>query len=856
MAFTKHASVTSLATATAAEDGGLCRTASLAAGVKTARSYYVDGSRKIDVRGLLSKVADKFQISSDPSDYIFEAIRANTTNVFNENHDGFHQKELWRFDLRLGMPVYHTYIGKPHHVNHRTENPKTARGVIVDVHYNDDAPPLEECPRCAAKTASREARDTTGIHCAKCGTVVKDEFVEALVAVDTKKDPVFAEGVRTGQLKASSMGCTCASTVCNVCEHVATSRPEFCDHIKAGNKGTLWARGANNKWARIEARAAAAEFTKRGLKFDVNDFCSLRAEDGYEVRKAAEYCEGVEYDELSRVDQPADPKALQREILRAAAVISGGEATPEALQAESAALIKAATAAAPTAKAAALDPALLAALRSLPPEDLAALQSELASTPAAPATEAPGHEHDHLGPSTEPVDIEDYAEDELEGDGFEEAQDEEQSTDELGIMPPGASIEETAAYTAARSARMYGESYKDWTVEVTAQGTARVVSPRGPVMLVRAATKPASVSDCRAFGAEILSHLFDHGLLKTAERYEAAMDAKFAQVVDYAVNDMKGFDDHYMADSILDDDHHDMAGVDKSKATSDVIGDGEDLSDRAEDRDAPPDSSIDDGVADHDERNEMAPPDGKPVVTKEDNSDMRDKRATPPTDALSGEQHDHKERLATKKHAERVEKLMAAKLAAASSAHDAALAAARADERSKYARALRIVAKRHARNLEISPLKESLGIVLANERTVGHDPISGERLDYMPVTPDVATHLIEAAWKDGGDAQIEELLTRAATLMDASDEYLKTAEADIERIAHVIPPVNASPDQSYTDLDRRAGELRQAAREGSMALAPTDESVPHATGTNKRASIQAALSGSLTSSKRNQFRPN
>jgi hypothetical protein len=242
--FRRVARVASLGTFDVEQDGAI-RVAQLDTPPTETTSYYLDGARKLDVRALLEKVGSVYAISHDPSDYFFEAIRANTTNAPNENNDGFHQAELLRFDVKLGMPVYMTYAGKPHHLNHRTENAKAARGLIIDAHYNADAPALETCPGCQTRTADRQNRDETGLHCKRCGTLVRDEFVEILVGIDARKDPLFADGVRKGTLKAGSMGCNCLSTSCNVCGHVAYARPEFCEHIRAGNKGTLWVRRGN-----------------------------------------------------------------------------------------------------------------------------------------------------------------------------------------------------------------------------------------------------------------------------------------------------------------------------------------------------------------------------------------------------------------------------------------------------------------------------------------------------------------------------------------------------------------------------------------------------------------------------------
>jgi hypothetical protein len=159
--------------------------------------------------------------------------------------------------------------------------------------------------------------------------------------------------------------------------------------------------------------------------------------------------------------------------------------------------------------------------------------------------------------------------------------------------------------------------------------------------------------------------------------------------------------------------------------------------------------------------------------------------------------------------------------------------------------------------MEISPLKESLGCVLASTRTVGHDAMSGESLQYEPLPADLAVHLIEAAWKDGGDGQIEELLKRATELCSSSDEFLKSAEADIEKIVHTIPAVTSASLQSDYELDQRAAELRKEARNGSFALRNDDDSSTTSNvGTDKRTNIQSALGSSIVNNKRNQFQPN
>jgi hypothetical protein len=223
-------------------------------------SYFLQRAGAIDVEAALRDVAATYKISADPRHYLFFPVRANSVNVPNENGDGFSREESLRFDPRIGRRVYQTYLYKPGHVNHRADNPRMARGVIVDVHYNEATPmPADWRRRYEAATG---------------GDLPKDEFVETLLAIDTQKDPQLAEGMQRGILNAFSMGCDCERTRCNVCGNVATKKSEFCPHIRAGNK-LKWFRRADGR-----------------------------------VVQAFEWCEGVVYAELSAVDQPADPRAL------------------------------------------------------------------------------------------------------------------------------------------------------------------------------------------------------------------------------------------------------------------------------------------------------------------------------------------------------------------------------------------------------------------------------------------------------------------------------------------------------------------------------------------------------------------
>lgn len=633
MPFQRIAQVTSLATFEVDGEGGFKVVAS-AAGTnaqrlsKSAKSHFLgDGSRVFDVQGLFDRVADDFAISRDPSKYFFEAIRANTTNAPNENNDAFHRDELLRFDVKLGMPVYMTYSGKPHHINHVTSNPKAARGVIIDSYYNDTSPALDACPACTTKTAERQNRDASGLHCKKCGTLVKDEFVEILVAIDSQKDKRFAEAVRSGQLKAGSMGCNCLSTTCNVCSHVAYSKPEFCEHIRTGNKGSLWKR-EGSRWTKTNATEVKRELQRRKVAFVPHDFCFVKTGD-FEVRRAFENCVGVVFDEYSRVDQPADPKALQVEVLKVASVLPSADQ----MAAETEALIRSAElkqqrAAQRTHADMAHDgvgiqmqpgddPLVVEAPPGvageeqglLPPDGVppdGMMPGAPEGMPGAPGGAAPG------------MSIDQYTENQVQ-DPMSAAE-----TGMPGQVPPQAPNPPGAAapQKKGQNMRTFDAAYRKWTVQVSEQGNARVVTAAGqPVLIVRGQAEQDPDAR-RTFGRQVFASLLNEGLLVTAKKFKGVFSPRFAQVVEGGVNDMVGFDDHEMHGTPLEDGVNDMQGVDREKTVPDSTHGGADDDDMQGDvRGTPPDMATEGGEMDHARNDENVD-----NVTEPDGSDMREKR--------------------------------------------------------------------------------------------------------------------------------------------------------------------------------------------------------------------------------------
>lgn len=624
-------------------------------------SFFIDGARKLDVRGLLKRVASQYAISDDPSSYFFEAIRANTTNCPNENNDGFHQSELLRFDVRLGMPVFVTYAGKPHHLNHKTDNPKAARGVIIDSHYNSDAPALDTCLGCQTRTAERQNRDETGLHCRKCGTLVRDEFVEILVGIDARKDPLFAEGVRKGTLKAGSMGCNCLSTTCNVCGHVAYAKPEFCEHIRAGNKGTLWTRRGNG-WAKTSASDVSKELRRRKLAFVPADFCYVKTGD-FEARKAFEYCNQVIFDEYSRVDMPADPKALQVEILKAAQL--EGAPAADALRAETEALMRSAERKrkeleASMSRAAQRIPRVPTVSPMLTPMEQEGVGIQLEQgddpivieppgTPGMQEPGMPGAPGAPDAPGMGPTNIEQYTQQETPGaPGGQPPPGEEMDMGELGVLPvpPGASAPRRGG---RRAMRKFSQAYSKWTVQVSEQGNARLLTEdRTPALVFRAAKPVQDPEARRAFGLEVLTHLLDNGLVATAKKYGAYFAPKFAQVVEHATDDMREFADKYLYSSVLEGapSQDDMDGSLRGTPPATTRVDPRDDMD-GDVRGKPPVDTQSDGAADHDRKDQNVD-----SAVGEDHETMREKRKPfnmGKDTALNNEVHDHVEPLSGKK---------------------------------------------------------------------------------------------------------------------------------------------------------------------------------------------------------------
>jgi hypothetical protein len=173
--------------------------------------------------------------------YLYVRSRAISSRC-NDNYDEFPAQEI--------EAGYRSFVGKPVFVNHKNDDHRRARGVIVEAVLHKDA-------------------NLDGS---------ADTWVEVLMEVDAVRFPKLAKAIIAGHIDRTSMGVDVAYSECTVCGNKAATPLEYCAHIPA------------LKGQRIRRTIAAT-----GEKQDV---------------LVAERCYGLSFFENSLlVEQPADPTA-------------------------------------------------------------------------------------------------------------------------------------------------------------------------------------------------------------------------------------------------------------------------------------------------------------------------------------------------------------------------------------------------------------------------------------------------------------------------------------------------------------------------------------------------------------------
>jgi hypothetical protein len=728
------------------------------------QSVYSDGiPKRIDLQEALNFVADVYDISKNPSEYIFVVARAVTaelnsdTPLPNENGDAFPLDELLRFDHRLARRVYKTFDFKPNHINHRAENPRTARGFILDSTFNALDP--------------------------------NDQFVECLISIDATKDPVYAEGIRTGTIDSFSMGCVAEHTTCSICANKATNRWQFCDHI------------ARHKMKNFDGKIAY------------------------------ERCGGVCFEELSAVDQPADPKALAQEILSVQAQLQ----RRTDLSAESEILTL-------KTRLAKLEHALAhQGKETMVPTPKTAQAAPAPMPPApAPAPMVAKEEEDEMMPfaGDMPLAVDDEmppAAGAAPMPGGEQAlsnykdrkEDEENapiSDDEMGVM----------SVAAQNLSKRFAKKYVSIRVEATRAGNFRVYDSKSGkgVFAVRPPARLANRKQAVQFCDVIIRHIAHYGMDEAMKIFNGIPFPKRSQVLDHAddnLTDERKKQEEPLANA--DDNLTDPTPKPSYESTDERESNMED------DVSAGPGSVIDDRETNTEDVSTVSP--DSLSSTSDPDSNKReeyDEKKIKDMDLLDEEVHNHEERLA-KLTAFYQRKLAASEKAFAEKTSALEARAEKLAEQkargmmARFERCLHLASERQRLNREESPLKISMADALLKPFDINDQ----ER--FAGCETDLTAMLVERGMQDGMPQHTASIILRAKELYSLDDRVLADSERDLKK--SIAAPVVAHH-AARAQRSERAAAIESRAIEGNpvfrtASVAQGDDEDP------KRMAIRASV---------------
>jgi hypothetical protein len=157
-----------------------------------------------------SRVATKIQAQNltignyDPEFHYFRVIAVHGDEP-NDNGDMFRwgqmddkdSPELMRFDNQTERYVYESFVGRGNFKNHANDDVSKAVGIVLDAVPNHNG-----------------------------------RFIECLLAVDEVKDPELVRSINKGYTNAVSMGAIVGHSYCSICENVAKTEDQFCQHVK------------------------------------------------------------------------------------------------------------------------------------------------------------------------------------------------------------------------------------------------------------------------------------------------------------------------------------------------------------------------------------------------------------------------------------------------------------------------------------------------------------------------------------------------------------------------------------------------------------------------------------------------
>ena len=92
----------------------------------------VNGIEKPIETKWIKSCAEAYNISEDLSDYIIVPVPIVTVGIPNRNLQAFPLEAVTAWNTEHGRISYQTFIGKPLFLDHKNDNPKESRGVILD----------------------------------------------------------------------------------------------------------------------------------------------------------------------------------------------------------------------------------------------------------------------------------------------------------------------------------------------------------------------------------------------------------------------------------------------------------------------------------------------------------------------------------------------------------------------------------------------------------------------------------------------------------------------------------------------------------------------------------------------------
>lgn len=155
-------------------------------------------------RGLMRN-AHRAVFNYEPREgYLYVRSRAISSRC-NDNYDYFGAEEIKGNGTTKG---YVTFTGKPVFVNHKNEDHRRNRGIIIDAVLHEDHNPNGS----------------------------PDTWAEVLMEIDAKTFPRLAHAIVAGHIDRTSMGVDVERSQCSACGNVATVPSEYCRHVP-GMKG-------------------------------------------------------------------------------------------------------------------------------------------------------------------------------------------------------------------------------------------------------------------------------------------------------------------------------------------------------------------------------------------------------------------------------------------------------------------------------------------------------------------------------------------------------------------------------------------------------------------------------------------